>query len=279
MVYATDDLYFEYFSNALQPSSNEKRCHPDKATVALREIQPFNGENPPKPSPIKLKRATDNAKINAILPGQLKSLPVFYDTSESTEVAEEVPESTDDDKDTSDQDLTILSPECHEMLVSDLMKEAELPNLSCNSLELELEKLDKEDVTSDPTTATISSTDITETAIKPQQETSPSDDKDEASVLRESLEEAFQTIHSLDEVQLSLAEEEVRGGNEDDEDGKAKCVYCEAVFKEDTSRRVWIGCDGPCKLWMHKTCIPKHQRPGHMRKTDKWMCYDCRVEK
>lgn len=59
---------------------------------------------PPKPSPIKLKRATDNAKINAILPGQLKSLLVFYDTCESTEVAEEVPESTDDDnKDTSER--------------------------------------------------------------------------------------------------------------------------------------------------------------------------------
>lgn len=207
---------------------------------------------PPKPSSIKLKRATDNAKINAILPGQLKSLTVFNDTCESTEVAEEVPESTDDDnKDTSDQNLTILSPECNEMLVSDLMKETELPNLSCNSLEMELEKLDKEDVTSDPTTATISSTYLTETAIKPQQETSPSNDKDEAYVLRESLEEAFQTIYSLDEVQLSLAEEEVRGENEDDEDAKAKCVYCEAVFKEDTSRRVW----------MHKTCIPKHQRP------------------
>lgn len=50
-------------------------------------------------------------------------------------------------------------------------------------------------------------------------------------MLRESLEEAFQTIYSLDEVQLSLAEEEVRGENEDDEDAKAKCVYCEAVFK------------------------------------------------
>lgn len=188
MVYATDDLYFKYFSNALQPSSNEKRCHPDKATVALREIQPFNGENPtpsPNPSPIKLKRATDNAKINAILPGQLKSLPVFYDTCESTEVAEEVPESTDDDnKDTGDQDLTILSPECNEMLVSDLMKETELPNLSCTSLEMELEKLDKEDVTSDPTTATISATYLTETAIKPQQETSPSTDKDEGCVER-----------------------------------------------------------------------------------------------
>lgn len=39
------------------------------------------------------------------------------------------------------------------------------------------------------------------------------------------------------------------------EDAKAKCIYCKAVFKEDTSRRVWIGCDGP---WMHKTCISKH---------------------
>lgn len=80
--------------------------------------------------------------------------------------------------------MTILSPECNEMLVSDLMKETELPNLSCNSLEMELEKLDKEDVTSDPTTATISSTYLTETAIKPQQETSPSTDKDEACVER-----------------------------------------------------------------------------------------------
>lgn len=203
---------------------------------------------PPETLTYQTKRATDNAKINAILPGQLTSLPVFYDTSESTEVAE----STDDDnKDTSDQDLTILSPECNKMLVSDLMKETELPNLSCNSLEMELKKLDKEDVTSDPTTATISSTYLTETAIKPQQKTSPSNDKDEAYVLRESLEEAFHTIYSLDEVQLSLAEEEVRGENEDDEDAKAKCVYCEAVFKEDTSRRVW----------MHKTWIPKHQRP------------------
>lgn len=134
-------------STSQMPSNHHpmrKRCHPDKATVALREIQPFNGENPPPPTPETLtyqtKRATDNAKINAILPGQLTSLPVFYDTCESTEVAEEVPESTDDDnKDTSDQDLTILSPECNEMLVSDLMKETELPNLSCNSLEMELE--------------------------------------------------------------------------------------------------------------------------------------------
>lgn len=49
MVYATDNLYFEYFSNALQPSSSVKICHPDKATVAMRETQAFNGEKLSKP--------------------------------------------------------------------------------------------------------------------------------------------------------------------------------------------------------------------------------------
>lgn len=75
---------------------------------------------------------------------------------------------------------------------------------------MKLEKLDKED----PTTAMISSTDITKTAVKLKQDTSPNNDK--AYVLTKSLEEAFQAIYFLDEVQLSLAEEEVRGENDDE---------------------------------------------------------------
>lgn len=55
----------------------------------------------------------------------------------------------------------------------------------------------------------------------------------------------------LDEVELYLAYKEVRGENDDD--AKAKCIYCEAVFKKDTSPRFWIGCDGPCKLLPHQT--------------------------
>lgn len=96
----------------------------------------------------------------------------------------------------------------------DLIKVAKQPNLSYNSIEMKLEKLDKEDPTSDPTTAMISSTDTTKTAVKLKQDTSPNNDK--AYVLTKSLEEAFQAIYFLDEVQLSLAEEEVRGENDDE---------------------------------------------------------------
>lgn len=136
----------------------------------------------------------------------------------------EVPETTDNDNnDTRDQDLTILCPECHEVVLSNLMKEAELPNLSSNSLENELYKLDKEDLTSNPTTATTSYTDNTETAVTPKQVTSPSNDKDESYVLTESLIEAFQLMSFLDEVKLYLAYKEMRGENDDD--AKAKCIY------------------------------------------------------
>lgn len=75
-IYATDDIYYEFTTTGIQPTRNEKRCHPSKETNALKEVPPFNGEMTPKPSPLKVRKET-NVKVNAILPGQLKSLPNF----------------------------------------------------------------------------------------------------------------------------------------------------------------------------------------------------------
>lgn len=265
-IYATDDIYYEFTTTGIQPTRNEKRCHPSKETNALKEVPPFNGEMPPKPSPLKVRKET-NVKVNAILPGQLKSLPIFYEeTSSATGNTASVTIGDQETDSTGEADISEilgkLSQATDEQFARDILAHAdeELPNLSTTSVENEFST---EKATPPPRGKTI---------LTLEQATTPKKDS-----ITKSLEYSYSAVSSLtDDVNLTLADQENRELEEDD--NMARCVYCEKFYKEDNSRRLWIGCDGPCASWMHKTCIPKHLRPGHMRKSEKWLCFDCKLD-
>lgn len=155
-----------------------------------------------------------------------------------------------------------LSQATDEQFARDILAHAdeELPNLSTTSVENEFST---EKATPPPRG---------KTTLTQEQATTPKKDS-----ITKSLEHSYSAVSSLtDDVNLTLADQENRELEEDD--NMARCVYCEKFYKEDNSRRLWIGCDGPCASWMHKTCIPKHLRPGHMRKSEKWLCFDCKLD-
>lgn len=142
-IYATDDIYYEFTTTGIQPTRNEKRCHPSKETNALKEVPPFNGEMPPKPSLLKVRKET-NVKVNAILPGQLKSLPIFYEeTSSATGNTASVTIGDQETDSTGEADISEilgkLSQATDEQFARDILAHAdeELPNLSTTSVENE----------------------------------------------------------------------------------------------------------------------------------------------
>lgn len=267
-IYATDDIYYEFTTTGIQPTSNEKRCHPSKETNALKEVPPFNGEMPPKPSPLKVRKET-KFKVNAILPGQLKSLPIFYEEASSASGNQASVTIGDQETDsTGERDISEilgeLSKATDEQLARDILAHAdeELPNLSTTSVENEFSEMpNTKNATPSPKNKT------TQEQAKTSKKNS----------ITKSLEHSYGAVATLnDDVNLTLADQENRELEEDD--NMARCVYCEKFYKEDNSRRFWIGCDGPCASWMHKTCIPKHLRPGHIRKSEKWLCFTCKLD-
>lgn len=98
---------------------------------------------PPKPSPLKVRKET-NVKVNAILPGQLKSLPIFYEeTSSATGNTASVTIGDQETDSTGEADISEilgkLSQATDEQFARDILAHAdeELPNLSTTSVENE----------------------------------------------------------------------------------------------------------------------------------------------
>lgn len=255
-------MYFDYSSDGLRPTSNEKRRQP-KDSLSLE----FNGNIPLKPSPIKVRKNPETRhKVNCILPGYLKSLPVFFDdTTAPNTVTVELENTQSATNQTSSK--SIHDSECESDTVRK-DKEHETSNdganisniLSESTLECIMSPQTKKQMNDILTSTCTDDTDRN------------TDDTNHCSLEIGQSDNDRNIIETLAETYLDKEQPD----NDTDRDDVA-CTYCKTLYCDDESksiRRIWIGCDN-CKKWMHKTCIPKSIRPGIMKRNATWYCNSC----